>query len=84
MVMIIFAPIKVRIIKSLADTERHSESDNCKGIPESAHKYHVRHIPHPFKTKRKHDLPPHYNRFKPPDSVPAPEGIPADNGKTKI
>lgn len=86
MVMSIFALIKEGIIKSFADTESHSESYNSKSIPESAHKDHMGHIPHPFKTKRKHYLPPNKTGifFKPPDSVPAPAEISADNGTIKI
>ena len=86
MVMIIMAFNHIRIIKSLADTISQSETHNCKSVPESAHKNHMGHIPHPFKNKRKHVLPPQ-NRigiFKPPDSVPAPAEISADNGTTKI
>ena len=84
--MIVFALIKEGIIKSLAYAERHSKPYNCKSIPKSAHKNDMGHIPHPFKTKRKHDLPPQKNRnyFKSPDSTPAPAGISADSGMTKI
>jgi hypothetical protein len=58
MVVVIFALVEVGIVKSLADAKSHADAYDGQSVPESAHKDHVGHIPHPFKTKRKHDLPP--------------------------
>lgn len=39
---------------SLDDAKGHSEPDDTERIPETAVKYHMAHIPYPFKRKRKH------------------------------
>jgi hypothetical protein len=43
---------------SFDNTVRHAKAQDRQCIPQPPMKYHVTRIPNPFKTKRKHMIPP--------------------------
>ena len=40
------------IINGLSDTPGHAQADNIQRKPKAAMKYHMAHVPNPFKAKR--------------------------------